>query len=159
MLGKPAKMEHVLLAPRARPDAPLRLVPTWRGQQTAARTRARRPLDAATAGPEAAQDPGPYPRRAARRRPPRLHARREPPGRRAATRTQGQRRRAGTSSDLCDAGSFIEYGQLAVAAQARRRSMEDLIANTPADGMVTGIGAVNGAQCGEEPHAPWSLAY
>ncbi|MDI3417769.1 acetyl-CoA carboxylase family protein [Streptomyces luteolus] len=49
--------------------------------------------------------------------------------------------------DLCDAGSFVEYGSLAVAAQRRRRSLDDLIAHTPADGMVTGIGTVGGARC------------
>ena len=45
---------------------------------------------------------------------------------------------------LCDLAGhperFSEYGALAVATQARRRSTEDLMANTPADGMVTGIG-------------------
>jgi acetyl-CoA carboxylase carboxyltransferase component len=45
---------------------------------------------------------------------------------------------------LCDPGSFVEYGALAVAAQRSRRTEEDLIANTPADGMVTGIGRVHG---------------
>ena len=45
---------------------------------------------------------------------------------------------------LLDTGSFVEYGALAVAAQSRRRSAEDLIANTPADGMVCGIGTVHG---------------
>jgi acetyl-CoA carboxylase carboxyltransferase component len=49
-------------------------------------------------------------------------------------------------ADLCDAGSFTEYGALAVAAQSRRRTPEDLIQNTPADGMVTGIGTVHGQQ-------------
>ncbi|MBX3620174.1 MAG: biotin/lipoyl-binding protein [Rhizobacter sp.] len=53
-------------------------------------------------------------------------------------------------ADLCDEGSFIEYGALAFAAQTRRRSLDDLIRNTPADGMVTGIGSVNGALFGEE---------
>ena len=48
---------------------------------------------------------------------------------------------------LCDADSFIEYGALAVAAQRSRRTLDDLIANTPADGMVTGIGSVNGGRC------------
>jgi acetyl-CoA carboxylase carboxyltransferase component len=48
-------------------------------------------------------------------------------------------------ADLCDPGSFAEYGALAVAAQRSRRSAQDLAANTPADGMVTGIGSVNGA--------------
>ena len=47
-------------------------------------------------------------------------------------------------ADLCDADSFHEYGAFAVAAQRSRRTMEDLIARTPADGMVTGIGRVNG---------------
>ncbi len=49
-------------------------------------------------------------------------------------------------TDLCDPGSFMEYGALAVAAQRSRRSEEDLVQNTPADGMVTGIGSVNGHQ-------------
>jgi acetyl-CoA carboxylase carboxyltransferase component len=48
---------------------------------------------------------------------------------------------------LCDEASFIEFGALAVAAQSKRRSQEDLIANTPADGIVTGIGKVNGVSC------------
>ncbi len=47
-------------------------------------------------------------------------------------------------ADLCDAGSFVEYGAMAVAAQSRRRSAEDLVRNTPADGMVTGIGCIHG---------------
>jgi biotin carboxyl carrier protein len=45
--------------------------------------------------------------------------------------------------DLVDEGSFVEYGGLTIAAQRRRRSVEDLIQNTPADGMVCGIGSVN----------------
>jgi len=49
-------------------------------------------------------------------------------------------------ADLCDAGSFTEYGALAVAAQRSRRSEDDLARNTPADGMVTGIGSVQGAR-------------
>lgn len=53
-------------------------------------------------------------------------------------------------ADLCDDGSFIEYGALAFAAQTRRRELDDLIRNTPADGMVTGIGGINGALFGEE---------
>ena len=62
-------------------------------------------------------------------------------------------------ADLCDEGSFIEYGALAVAAQRRRRSEEDLIANTPADGMVTGIGSVNGALFGAEAARSVVMAY
>lgn len=48
-------------------------------------------------------------------------------------------------ADLVDAGSFVEYGALALAAQRSRRSEEDLIANTPADGLVTGVATIGGA--------------
>ena len=47
-------------------------------------------------------------------------------------------------ADLCDPGSFVEYGSLALAAQRSRRSLEELIAKTPADGLIGGIGRVNG---------------
>lgn len=50
-------------------------------------------------------------------------------------------------ADLCDAGSFSEYGALAVAAQSQRRSQDDLARNTPADGMVCGTATVGGAPC------------
>jgi acetyl-CoA carboxylase carboxyltransferase component len=62
-------------------------------------------------------------------------------------------------ADLCDAGSFIEYGALAVAAQSRRRSMDDLIANTPADGMLAGIGTVNADDFGPERSRCVVMAY
>ncbi|MBC7471567.1 MAG: biotin carboxylase [Ramlibacter sp.] len=52
-------------------------------------------------------------------------------------------------AQLCDDDSFIEYGALAVAAQRNRRTEADLVPNTPADGMVTGIGTVNAALFGD----------
>ncbi|NMM09586.1 MAG: carbamoyl-phosphate synthase large subunit [Polaromonas sp.] len=67
------------------------------------------------------------------------------PGAVAKRRALGQRTARENIADLCDEDSFIEYGALAVAAQRSRRSEEDLINNTPADGMVTGIGSVNSA--------------
>ncbi len=57
----------------------------------------------------------------------------------------GQRSAREFVAAVCDADSFIEYGALAVAAQSRRRSEDDLRKNTPADGLVSGIGQVNGA--------------
>ena len=45
--------------------------------------------------------------------------------------------------DLCDKGSFVEYGSVVMAAQRRRRTEEDLIKNTTGDGMVCGLGQVN----------------
>ena len=62
-------------------------------------------------------------------------------------------------ADLCDADSFVEYGALAFAAQQTRRSLDDLIRNTPADGMVTGIGSVNAAQFGAERSRAVVMAY
>ena len=50
-------------------------------------------------------------------------------------------------ADLLDPGSFSEYGPLALAAQRRRRPLEELIRTTPADGLVAGIGAVEGRCC------------
>lgn len=72
---------------------------------------------------------------------------------------QGGRTARENIAQLCDEGSFIEYGALAIAAQTRRRSLEDLIANTPADGMVTGIGTVNAAQFGHERARCLVMAY
>ncbi len=62
----------------------------------------------------------------------------------AKRRALGMRTARENIADLCDPDSFVEYGALAVAAQSRRRSADDLMRNTPADGMVTGIGSVNG---------------
>jgi acetyl-CoA carboxylase carboxyltransferase component len=62
-------------------------------------------------------------------------------------------------SDLFDAGSFSEFGALAVAAQRSRRSLDDLVANTPADGLVTGIGTVNAAEVGAERARCAVMAY
>ncbi len=62
-------------------------------------------------------------------------------------------------TDLCDAGSFSEYGGYAIAAQASRRSLDDLVRNTPADGMVTGIGTVNAAEHGPERSRCAVMAY
>jgi acetyl-CoA carboxylase carboxyltransferase component len=49
-------------------------------------------------------------------------------------------------ADLLDPGSWVEYGGLAVAAQRSQRSLEDLAASTPADGVVVGTGRIGGAK-------------
>ncbi|MEJ2871408.1 carboxyl transferase domain-containing protein [Actinomycetospora sp. OC33-EN08] len=59
-------------------------------------------------------------------------------------RDQGRRTARENVDDLCDAGTFVEYGAFAVAAQRARRSLAELRERTPADGIVTGIGAVDG---------------
>jgi len=77
----------------------------------------------------------------------------------ARRRERGQRTARENIAGLCDEGSFAEYGALAVAAQRSRRSEEDLVRNTPADGMVTGIGSVNGALFGAEAARTVVMAY
>ena len=67
-------------------------------------------------------------------------------------------------ADLCDNDekgktSFFEYGALAIAAQRARRSHDDLIVNTPADGMVTGIGSINGHLFSAESAKTVVMAY
>jgi acetyl-CoA carboxylase carboxyltransferase component len=62
-------------------------------------------------------------------------------------------------ADLIDPGSFVEYGGLAFAAQRRRRELDDLLRNTPADGMITGIGTVNARIFGAEHARAVVLAY
>ena len=51
---------------------------------------------------------------------------------------------------LVDAGSFTEYGGFAIAAQRRRRDLEELIERTPADGLVGGTARVNGDRFSDE---------
>ncbi len=46
-------------------------------------------------------------------------------------------------AQLTSGGEFVEYGALAIAAQRGRRDIDDLRANTPADGLVSGVGEVN----------------
>ncbi|TML57758.1 MAG: hypothetical protein E6G17_13010, partial [Actinobacteria bacterium] len=62
----------------------------------------------------------------------------------ARRRESGQRTARENVDDLCDPGSFVEYGPLVIAAQRRRRSVEELVSQTPADGLVAGVGTVNG---------------
>jgi acetyl-CoA carboxylase carboxyltransferase component len=59
-------------------------------------------------------------------------------------RRTGQRTARENIADLCDEGSFVEFAPLAIAAQRRRRELDDLIDRTPADGLVGGVGRVGG---------------
>ncbi len=62
----------------------------------------------------------------------------------ARRRKTGQRTARENIEDLCDSGTFVEFGPLAVAAQRARRDEEWLRQRTPADGLVAGLGTVNG---------------
>jgi acetyl/propionyl-CoA carboxylase alpha subunit/acetyl-CoA carboxylase carboxyltransferase component len=92
-------------------------------------------------------------------------------GRRAATldanrpeaverrHAKGQRTARENIEHLCDAGTFVEYGQLVLAAQRRRRPLEELIEKSPADGMITGVGSVNGRLFGEPDNRCVVMSY
>jgi acetyl/propionyl-CoA carboxylase alpha subunit/acetyl-CoA carboxylase carboxyltransferase component len=77
----------------------------------------------------------------------------------ARRRKTGQRTARENIADLCDDDSFIEYGALAIAAQRRRRSLEELIRTSPADGLVAGIGTVNGRLYGEDKARCMVMSY
>jgi acetyl/propionyl-CoA carboxylase alpha subunit len=77
----------------------------------------------------------------------------------ARRRKTNQRTARENLDQLCDPGSFIEYGALAFAAQRRRRELKDLIENTPGDGIITGIGTVNAAEFGEAKARCAVMAY
>ena len=65
-------------------------------------------------------------------------------------RKTNQRTARENIAQLVDTGSFVEYGSLAIAAQRRRRKVEDLILNTPADGLISGVATVNADKFGAE---------
>ena len=71
----------------------------------------------------------------------------------------GRRTARENLDDLVDPGSFVEYGGLAIAAQRGRRGVDDLVARTPADGLVGGLARVNSAAVGEERAACAVLSY
>ncbi|MBV8431984.1 MAG: biotin carboxylase, partial [Solirubrobacterales bacterium] len=62
----------------------------------------------------------------------------------ARRREQHHRTARENLNDLVDPGTYVEYGPLIFAAQEGRRDKEELIRRTPADGLVAGIGEVDG---------------
>jgi acetyl/propionyl-CoA carboxylase alpha subunit/acetyl-CoA carboxylase carboxyltransferase component len=77
----------------------------------------------------------------------------------ARRRSRNQRTARENIDDLVDPGSFLEYGAFALAAQRRRRSAEELLKMSPADGLITGVGTVNGALFPPEKARCAALAY
>ncbi len=77
----------------------------------------------------------------------------------ARRRKRNQRTVRENIDHLCDEGSFIEYGALALAAQRRRRTVEELLKMSPADGLVSGIGTVNASLFGEEKARAMVMGY
>lgn len=74
-------------------------------------------------------------------------------------RKTNQRTARENIAHLVDDGSFVEYGSLAIAAQRRRRKVDDLIMNTPADGLISGVATVNAEKFGPEAARCMVISY
>ena len=74
-------------------------------------------------------------------------------------RKTNQRTARENIAQLVDEGSFVEYGSLAIAAQRRRRKVDDLIRNTPADGLISGVATVNAEKFGADAARCMVISY
>ncbi|HWA60264.1 MAG TPA: carboxyl transferase domain-containing protein [Caulobacteraceae bacterium] len=77
----------------------------------------------------------------------------------ARRRARNQRTARENIDDLIDPGTFLEYGAFALAAQRRRRSVEELLKMSPADGLICGVGSINSDLFGPEKARAAALAY
>jgi acetyl/propionyl-CoA carboxylase alpha subunit/acetyl-CoA carboxylase carboxyltransferase component len=77
----------------------------------------------------------------------------------ARRRKTNQRTTRENIAQLVDEGSFVEYGSLAIAAQRRRRKVDDLIKSTPADGLITGVATVNAEKFGAKQARCMVISY
>lgn len=73
-------------------------------------------------------------------------------------RKTGQRTARENIDQLCDPGSFTEHGQL-VLTPGTGLPLEQVIRKFPTDGMITGVGTVNGKDFGEEKGRAVVMAY
>ena len=62
-------------------------------------------------------------------------------------------------AQLFDDGTWTEYGGLTIAAQRARRPLDELIRKTPADGLVAGVGSVNGEHFDEKRARTMFISY
>lgn len=76
----------------------------------------------------------------------------------ARRRKTGQRTARENIDDLCDPGTFVEHGSL-VLTPGTGLPMEEVIRKFPTDGMVTGIGSINGHLFDEQRARAAVLAY
>ncbi|MHB1444458.1 MAG: acetyl-CoA carboxylase family protein [Acidimicrobiales bacterium] len=77
----------------------------------------------------------------------------------ARRRRLNQRTARENVEDLCDPDSFVEYSPLTVAARRKRNSLEELIAQTPADGLIMGLATINADAVGPERAKAAVMAY
>ena len=71
---------------------------------------------------------------------------------------KGKRTARENIADLCDKDSFEEIGSLLIAAQRERKTVEELRRETPADGLICGIGKINAKEF-KESSSCYILSY
>ncbi len=72
---------------------------------------------------------------------------------------RGMRTARENITDLLDKGSLNEYGAMALAAQRKKHSTEELINLSPGDGLIAGTGTINAADFGPEASRCAALSY
>ncbi|MBL4721312.1 MAG: carbamoyl-phosphate synthase large subunit, partial [Alphaproteobacteria bacterium] len=77
----------------------------------------------------------------------------------ARRRKTNQRTARENIEDLCDPDSFFEYGSLTLAARRSKHSIDELTKRTPADGMISGLGRVNGDKFSDETARCMVMSY
>ena len=77
----------------------------------------------------------------------------------ARRRATGQRTARENISDVCDPGTFVEYGSLVLSARRRTVPMEQLIDESPADGLIMGLAQINNQWFPEEKSRAVVVSY
>jgi acetyl-CoA carboxylase carboxyltransferase component len=77
----------------------------------------------------------------------------------ARRRATGQRTARENIEEVCDAGTFVEYGSLVLSARRRSVPMEQLIEESPADGLIMGLAQINGDRFAEEKSRSIVVSY
>ena len=77
----------------------------------------------------------------------------------ARRRATGQRTARENIEDICDVGTFVEYGSLVLSGRRRTVPMEQLIDESPADGLIMGLAQINGSVFPEEKSRAVVVSY
>ena len=77
----------------------------------------------------------------------------------ARRRATGQRTARENVEDMCDPGSFVEYGSLVLSARRRTVALDQLIEESPADGLIMGLAQINGDRFPEDKSRAVVVSY
>jgi acetyl-CoA carboxylase carboxyltransferase component len=77
----------------------------------------------------------------------------------ARRRATSQRTARENIADLVDPNSFVEYGRMVVAARRSISTLEQLIDESPADGLIMGLATINGDRFAEQKSRAVVVSY